>query len=216
MSDADIQQRILDAAEECFLRAGPSARIHHLIAARAGVSRPTVYKYVGDQKAIIDALLHRELERFLTAAQSVLARSGPLRERFVETVVFTVGYARDHALLQKMLSEEPQFVLPWLTTHAGPMLDRGVAVMSPYIERRKRDGRPAGNPKVVVEWGIRIAASLITTPSVTTRLDEPRKVRRYLYDLFDIGLLPVTDSTAAAEPAAAEPAAAAADQAGSG
>ena len=94
MSDDDIQQRILDAAADCFLHSGPSARLHHVIADRAGVSRPTVYKHVGDQKAIIEALLHRELGRFLTAVQPVAARRGPLRDRFIDTVVFAVSYAR--------------------------------------------------------------------------------------------------------------------------
>ncbi|MGN9844958.1 TetR/AcrR family transcriptional regulator [Nonomuraea sp. H19] len=190
MTDEEIQQRILDAAEECLLQAGPTARIHHLIAERAGVSRPTVYKHIGDQKAVIEALLHRELDRFLTAAQSVLARHGSLRERFIETVVYAVTYAREHALLQKILHEEPQIALPWLTTNADAVFERVVAFMSPHIKRGERDHVNAINPKIVVEWQARLAISLLITPSVTSRLDDPRKLRRYVSDLLDIGLTP--------------------------
>lgn len=198
MSDDSIQQHILDAAEECFLREGPAARLHHVIAERAGVSRPTVYKHVGDQKAIIEALLHRELGRLLAATQPVLARRGPPRERFIETVVFAVTYARNHALLQKMLRDEPQVVLPWLTTRAAPALTRVLAVTGPYLRRRDHDRTRTVSAGVVVEWQARLVISLVTTPSVTTSLDEPRKLRRYISDLLDIGLAPVPDPVSAA------------------
>ena len=187
MSDDDIQQRILDAAADCFLHSGPSARLHHVIADRAGVSRPTVYKHVGDQKAIIEALLHRELGRFLTAVQPVTARRGPLRDRFIDTVVFAVSYARGHALLQRMLRDEPQIVLPWLTTNATPALERVLAAIGPYT-RHHPDGTHAVSPKTIVEWQARLVISLVTTPSVVTNLDQPHKLRRYVADLLDIGM----------------------------
>lgn len=187
MADNDIQKRILDAAAGCFLDSGSSARLHHVIAERAGVSRPTVYKHAGDQKAIIEALLERELDRFLTAAQPIAARRGPLRQRFIDTVVFAVTYARDHALLQKMLRDEPQVVLPWLTTNAASALDRVLAVIGPHT--RHSDGAiRAVNPKIIVEWQARLVISLVTTPSVAATLDQPRKLRRYISDLLDIGL----------------------------
>ncbi|MEU6719316.1 TetR/AcrR family transcriptional regulator [Nonomuraea sp. NPDC046802] len=189
--EKDIQRRILDAAEQCLLRAGPAARLHHVIAERAGVSRPTVYKHLGDQKAIVEALLHRELSRYLDAVRDVLVQRGTLRDRFVETIVFTITYARGHALLQRMLLEEPQIVLPWLTTHAAPVIERGVAAMSPHIQPGGRRAGGTIDPKVVAEWGIRLAVSLITMPSSVAHLDTPDGLRRYLLDLLDLGLVPL-------------------------
>ncbi len=188
MGDDDIQQRILDAAQDCFLHSGPSARLHHMIAERAGVSRPTVYKHVGDQKAIIEALLDRELGRFLTAAQPVAARRGPLRERFTDTVVFAVTYAQGHALVRKLLRDEPQVVLPWLTTSAAPAFERVLAAISPYARHHQDSGTRAISPKVIVEWQARLVVSLVTTPSLTADLSDPRRLRRYISDLLDIGL----------------------------
>ena len=63
-----VRERILDAATECLIESGIDARLHATIAERAGVSRPTVYKYVGDQTAILRAVLDREVERFFAAA----------------------------------------------------------------------------------------------------------------------------------------------------
>lgn len=193
MSEDDLRQRILDAAEACLLDIGPSARFHGQIAQRAGVSRPSVYKYGGDQQAIVEALLHREVDRYLKAVEPVLSRRGPLREQFVETVVFTVGYARDHALLQTLLRDLPQVVLPWLTTDAEPMLRRGLAAMTSYVKR----GEPAPEvePTVVVEWGIRLVVSLITTPSTTQSLNKPADLYRYVAALLAIGSDPLPDQS---------------------
>jgi AcrR family transcriptional regulator len=182
MADEQIRQRILDAAEECLLRAGPAARIHHLIAERAGLSRPTLYKHLGDQKAIVEALLRRELDRFLTCAHAALPPGGRPHEHFVDTVVYAVGYARRHTLLQKILREQPQIVLPWLTTNAAAALEHVMAFTGPHPET----GPGQADPRVALEWQARLAISLFITPSATARLDDPGELRRHLSALFDL------------------------------
>jgi AcrR family transcriptional regulator len=188
VSDQEIKDRILDAAAQCLLEAGVGARLHARIAERAQVSRPTVYKYVGDQDAIVLALLHRDIERMHAAAVPVLERVGSLRERFIETVVFIVGYAREHALLQKGLQEEPLAILPWLTVYSEPILEQGVAFVGPFVKQAIANGDfPDVNPRVIVEWCGRLVLSLITTPG-TVNTAEPDALRRYVGDLLDIGL----------------------------
>lgn len=188
MSDEVLKKRILDAAETCVLQSGTGSRIHRLVAERAGVSRPTVYKYVGDQRAIIAALLHREVDRYLDAVQPVLSRGGTLREQFLDTVVFSVTYVRAHTLLQTLLREQPDAVLPWLTTRAESGLRRALASMTGYVAQVPRQPHePRIQPAVVVEWAIRLALSLITTPSITERLDTSDDLRRYIASLLDIG-----------------------------
>jgi AcrR family transcriptional regulator len=188
MSDEDLRERILDAAQECLLEAGLTARLHSAIAARAGISRPTVYKYVGDQQAITDALLDREIGRFLAALYDVAVRPGEPREQFVESVAFAIAYGRNHELLQKMLREEPQLALPPFTTHAEPTLRRVIAFGVPLVEDvLRQQGVTDVDPKVVMEWGARIVLSLVTTPSVTVNLDDPRALRDFIRALLNIG-----------------------------
>jgi AcrR family transcriptional regulator len=186
-SDQEMHDRILDAAEHCLLDAGVGARLHARIANRAGVSRPTVYKYVGDQDAILVALLHRDIGRMHAAAEPVLVGAGSLREQFIEMIVFVVGYARGHALLQKGLREEPAAILPWLTVYAEPIIEQGVAFVGPLIKQAIADGQfPNVNPRVIIEWTGRLVLSLITTPG-TVKTDSPELLRRYIGDLLDIG-----------------------------
>ncbi|MFD8529075.1 TetR/AcrR family transcriptional regulator [Streptosporangium canum] len=193
MSEEDIRGRILDAAEECFLEIGLSARIHRLIAERAAVSRPTVYKHVGDQQAILDALLHREVGRFLDIARPLLERPGPVREQLAEIVAFSVTYARRHPLLRKMLLEQPEVVLPRFTVDAGPLMRLAVDATAPALRRAfARAGATEIRIDVVIEWGVRLILSLITTPSLTADLDDPVELRRYIDTLMRIGLIPLS------------------------
>lgn len=186
-SDGEIRERILDAAQECVLEAGLSARLHAAIAERAGMSRPTVYKYAGDQDAIIEALLHREVERFLAATEPVLTKRGDLRERFIETVVFVVDYARGHKLLQKGLRDQPEAVVPWFTTNAGPLIEQAMEFFAPHLRAAMDEGQIADtDPRVIVEWAYRLIVSLITTRGGLP-VEETGSLRSYVGALFQIG-----------------------------
>lgn len=187
--EQDIGDRILDAAAACYVERGPSGTLHRTIAERAGVSRPTVYKYVGDQAAITRALLERELDRFFAAVAEVIAREVSVRDRFVEALAFTVAYAAGHDLFQRLLADQPEVVLPWLTTHSSPVIERAVDVASPQLARAVEHGELRRvDPRVAAEWIARLAISLITTPSVTADLTEPVRLRRFVDDLFTVGL----------------------------
>ena len=186
---ARIRERILDAATECLLAEGLDARLHAMIAERAGISRPTVYKYVGDQAAIVAAILDRELDRFFGAAVPLLRRSDDLKAHLVDAIVFVVEYGRSHALLQKALREHPELILPALTTGSGPLVERVVTLFEEQLGRALSQAGATGStgstdatlsPRAAAEWGYRIVISLITTP--TPALDE-EGTREYVADL---------------------------------
>ncbi len=189
---ARIRERILDAATECMLAEGIDARLHAMIAERAGISRPTVYKYVGDQAAIVAAILDRELDRFFGAAVPILRRSDDLEAHLVDAIVFVVEYGRGHALLQKALSEHPELILPALTTGSGPLVERVVALFEEQLGRALSQSGPTGptdaalTPRAAAEWGYRIVISLITTPTPALEAEGPRPYVASLVRLMGI------------------------------
>lgn len=170
----EIRRRILDAAEECLLEHGYEARLHALIAKKAGLSRPTVYKHVGDQAAIIEALFHREFLRFGEMLEPVFAAAKNPRTGFIDAIVRIVQHGRHHPLLQKGLKENPEQVLPYLTVKARPFIDQTTILLAPYFRQLLTDEQLASiNVKASAEWSFRIAASLLVTPGVVeTQTDE--------------------------------------------
>lgn len=180
-----VRERILDAATQCLLESGLDARLHAAIAERAGLSRPTVYKHVGDQAAILDAVRDREIEAFFTAAVPLLSRTDDLSAGLVDAVVFVVGYGRRHTLLQKALREHPELILPALTTESGPLVDRIHGMFADQIDRALAAADADLDSRVVVEWIYRIIVSLITTPS-RPDTESPEQLREYIADLFGL------------------------------
>ncbi|OHU31053.1 TetR family transcriptional regulator [Mycobacteroides franklinii] len=170
----EIRRRILDAAEECLLEHGYEARLHALIAKKAGLSRPTVYKHVGDQAAIIEALFHREFLRFGEMLEPVFATAKNPRTGFIDAIVRIVQHGRHHPLLQKGLKENPEQVLPYLTVKARPFIDQTTILLTPYFRQLLTEAQLASiNVKAAAEWSFRIAASLLVTPGVVeTQTDE--------------------------------------------
>ncbi len=175
----DVRDRILDAATQCLLESGLDARLHAAIAERAGLSRPTLYKYVGDQTAILDAVRDREIEAFFTAAVPLLSSTDDLRTGLVDAVVFVVEYGRQHMLLQKALREHPELILPALTTESGPLVDRIHGMFAEQLERALAAVDTDLDTRVVVEWIYRIIVSLITTPS-GPHTASPEQLREYI------------------------------------
>ncbi|GGC67787.1 putative TetR-family transcriptional regulator [Hoyosella rhizosphaerae] len=171
------------------MQAGFRARVHAAIAQRAGLSRPTVYKYFGDQSAIIEALFEREIAKFLNRLHPVIEGSTHAKARVVDSVVFIVSYAREHELLQKSLKEDPQVVNHLLATQGQTLIERVAAFISPYFHRGD-DTSPVDDRTLVplAEWIYRVVTSLITTPGVVDT-ESPEKLRVFVTELMEMPAL---------------------------
>jgi AcrR family transcriptional regulator len=181
-TDEDLRTRILDAAAECILESGLTARLHATIAKRAGLSRPTLYKHVGDQAAILRAVLDREFAEFFAAVTPWLRSSDDLAGGLVDAIVFIVEYGRRHDLLQKALREHPELILPVLTTEAAPLM---ASIHEMFDEQLARALAATGSdldPRVVADWVYRLIVSLLTTPATVTT-HSTADLRRYVSDL---------------------------------
>ncbi|KAA0024121.1 TetR/AcrR family transcriptional regulator [Antrihabitans cavernicola] len=193
-NDADpaaIREAILDAAEESVIELGYDSRLHAVIAQRAGVSRPTVYKYVGDQSAIFDALFQREIAKFFVVLDAALrGQQEQLEARFVDSIVFAVQYARSHRLLQKGLQDHPEIALPWFTVRAKPMVELAANLISPHFERLfTAEQLVRVSPVAISEWAFRIISSLIVTEGIVDTSDE-KSLRDFVRSLLTIAFMP--------------------------
>lgn len=185
---ARTRARVLDAAAQCLIAGGfRSARLHTAIASLAGLSRPTVYKHVGDQDAILEALVEREVTAFIDQLRPVLEQRQPRGERIVNILVFVVAYAREHPLLQAAANGIPDKLLPWFTTHATAIIEQIEPVVLPYFRQYIDEGElPDCDPRVLVDAIARMALSLIFTSGIVD-LNGTEALRRYLTTVVRLG-----------------------------
>ena len=113
----DVGTALLDAAAGLIGDGGPGAATVSAIAARAGVSRMTVYRKFPDRHAILAELFNRELGRIVE--QTTAIEASTQRERIVEAVALSVQRINAHPLMQSVLRNDPQELTEWITGRLG-------------------------------------------------------------------------------------------------
>lgn len=179
--------RIADAALRQFELFGLERTTMDDIARRANVSRVTVYRRYSGKDALIDAVVMRELQRFLADLDQALAEVDAPEDRIAEGFVFTLQAMRAHRLLQRLLESEPESIVPLLTVDGAPF----IAAVSDHLTQRGLQevaGRDPEEFRVVAEIVVRLILSCLLTPQSVIDLDDPAEARafarRYLRPLL--------------------------------
>jgi AcrR family transcriptional regulator len=136
----ETSERILAAAIEQTEDFGVRRFTIDDVARRVGVSRVTIYRYFPKKDRLIEAVILHELRRFLRDIDEAVAPYETLEERLVEGFVFALTYLRDHRLLNRMLRTEPEFILPYLTVRAAPILAAGREFIAGFARREAKEG----------------------------------------------------------------------------
>ncbi|MDQ7802469.1 TetR/AcrR family transcriptional regulator [Amycolatopsis sp. A133] len=89
-TEDEARRRIVEAATACLDRAGLAKTSLSDVAAEAGVTRQTVYRYFPGLKDILRAVALAGVEEFAGRMARHLAASGSAAEAAVESVVFAV------------------------------------------------------------------------------------------------------------------------------
>jgi AcrR family transcriptional regulator len=181
---------LVDAALECFLSFGVRKTSLTDVADRAGVSRATAYRVFGDKSGLVRAVAETEITRLLDRLDAAVTWEAPLADALEQAITFTLDYLHDHAVLQRLITKEPEQLTDIVVVRPGePSL---VQVLLPaLVERFVRTHHDVLRVEIdqAVEWLLRMAISLLLSPDTT--LPTPRAVA----DLLITGLLgPAADS----------------------
>jgi len=152
------------------------------VARRVGLSRVTIYRYFPKKDQLIDAILLRELRKFLDDVDAAVQPLGTLEERLVEGFVFALTTLRKHRLLNRILRTEPELLLPNLTVRGGPVLEAARGFISRFahseadegglvLDREEIDG--------VSELLARMVLSFVLTPDSVMGLKTEAEIRRF-------------------------------------
>jgi AcrR family transcriptional regulator len=141
-----VRERLLASAAEITCESGWSAVTMGKVAARAGVSRQTVYNELGSKPALGQAMVLRELERFLAIVERELDTHDDLVAAIRSAAEQILLMAQDNPLLHALLASahsvsrgnEPASnteLLPFLTTDAQPLIEAATQVIAARLER---------------------------------------------------------------------------------
>lgn len=154
----DARARLLEAAARCIQRHGLEKTGISDVAAEAGVTRRTVYRYFESRDALVSAALVREVGAFSERARTLLATFDDPADMVVEGVLFAVReLAREPVLGRVVVAGEPMLTPASLPDALGVF----AATVQPLA-------RAAGwGPDEVEEGGeviVRMALSLLAAP----------------------------------------------------
>ncbi|WP_055587489.1 TetR family transcriptional regulator [Streptacidiphilus griseoplanus] len=164
-----MRERVLQAARELAVEYGwQGVRLAEL-AARAQVSRPTVYKEFGDRAGIGEALIRRESEHFLTGIAAALARHpADMRAALSAAMSWTLTEAAANPLVRAMLRPardgHADDLLAFLTTRPDPVFSGARTLLADWLSRQLPEA-PREAVTDAVETLVRLTASHIVLPS---------------------------------------------------
>lgn len=186
-TDGSTRERILDAAVAVLADVGrPTPKLLSAIAERAGVSRPTIYRNIGDQSALFDALLRREVEKLLD--DDVVPALGDFadpRADFLSAMTTVVRVVRDHPAVRYLKANHPAILMRHLSSVVPIVVEVGLPRVSPVLEAAVAEGRLAqARPEDLLVWAARITVAHLVAPYGD---DSDAAVRTSVGDLLDLG-----------------------------
>ncbi len=177
-----VRERLVEAAAGITCESGWSAVTMGKVAGRAGVSRQTVYNELGSKPALGQAMVLRELERFLAAVEEELDGHDDLVEAIRSAARRILVMARANPLLHAVLASAHTAapdgaggsgssgggsadLLPFLTTEAEPLIGAAKEVIARRVPGRYPDlGLDAAELDVAIDAIVRLVLSHVMQP----------------------------------------------------
>ncbi len=135
-----MRDDVLDAARTMAAEKGWDSVSLSQVAARAEVSRPTVYKEFGSRGGLTQALVHREAERFLLGVDRALQQPAPTAaDALAAAVLYALREARDNALVASVVKaarDGTDSLLPYLTARSEPVVTGARLMVRGWCETR--------------------------------------------------------------------------------
>jgi len=172
-------EAIIDAALRQFELFGVSRSTMEDIARRAGLARVTLYRRFSGKDALVEAVMQRELRRFLADLDEALAPFDDVDDRLVEGFIFVSEAIRGHRLLQRILESEPETILPLLTVQGSPFIGAARHYLVARLLVTRADDRPPEDLMLAADVMVRLILSYLLTPQTLVDLDDPDAARAF-------------------------------------
>lgn len=175
----DTEQRILDAAYAVASKVGVRRMTVEDVAAKASLSRQTLYRYYSGKDSLLRSLFEREAEVFFVALERAVEPETSLQDTLHESLAFALDYLRTHPLLSWVYENEPDQMVPHLTVYWGPILEAAHRFLEPHVASAVAAGDlSARAAEVADDWITRVIVSFLVAPSSVIDMTDPRSTER--------------------------------------
>jgi len=170
-ASATIRDRVVDASRSCLAAQGLRRTTVDDIAAAAGVSRATLYRaFPGGRETILGAVVATEREALVVALRAAMSPATSLRDELVAGILAAARWLSDHAILQRLMFEEPVEVLTHLEFES---MDATLAVAADTFAPLLSAHLEAPAALRAAEWVTRITVSYLLFPADGVDLTDP-------------------------------------------
>ncbi len=163
-----LRDRLCDAATRVIAGEGWARVTMARLADEVGVSRQTVYNEIGTKSDLAEAVVLRELDRFLAGVvRSFDENPDDLVRAIRDSARRVLKYAQNNALLHAIVSAThgaDTELLPLLTTHAESLLVGAKVVVGERIASYRID-LPADRIDAAIDMVVRVVLSHVMQPS---------------------------------------------------
>ncbi|HWD02345.1 MAG TPA: TetR family transcriptional regulator [Amycolatopsis sp.] len=162
---ASLREALLDAAADLLPDRGHAGLRMADVAARAGVSRQTVYNEFGSKAALVQAVALRTASQFLDGIRCRFEDADGLAAAIHGGVVYTIEHARENRLVAAALGTgQAEDLLPLLTTKGEPILTAAADLAAEHY-RELEPRLPAESAALLAETVVRLSLSHLVLPT---------------------------------------------------
>lgn len=187
---AAVIDRVLSVTGEEARRVGPDRIRMGEVAARAGVSRASLYRYFANKDELVQAYTMREFDRLFQQMDEAMAPYSTFEDRLAAAFAYAIPAMREHPVFRMLLDIAERQIIR-VTLQSGEVLGHARDLVLERINRAVRAGRiriDQFDAAVIGELIARLAISLLSTPESVARLDTSDDARdfakRYMYPII--------------------------------
>lgn len=160
------RQRILDSARELYVEFGLRRTTMEDVAKKAGMGRATVYRRFSEKDQLFQAVILRDLQRNLVIIEGAIRGYSSALDGLLEAFVQAARLVHINPLIARLLTTEPDDILPHLTTQYGSTMAFARQYLSGQIARAQQAGhiRKSLPADTTAELILRLIQSVALTP----------------------------------------------------
>jgi AcrR family transcriptional regulator len=172
----DVESTILDTAREVFETYGVRRANVEDIAARAGVSRSTIYRRFPTKDDLFERVVRREGEQFFATLDRATAGCNP-KQAVIEAFTLGVRLVQDSALYSRIVESEPELFGLFSRSEVFPI--RRFADGIAHTLRRCGADLPDADLADIADILLRVALGIIVFPTDRLDISDEAAVREY-------------------------------------